>query len=113
MGKKENGAQKMRYNARKRRVDPETQNPAKGIERNPERSPERFLSPQETGRLGDALRLAETKSIEWEVDEAAPHAKHIAKKSRRAIIDPHAGVASRLLILRAAHLREILDARWD
>jgi integrase len=88
-------------------------NPAKGIERNPEKSRERFLTSEEIGRLGDAIRLAETKGIPWTMDETSPNAKHIAKKNRRSIIDPHAAAAIRLLILTGARLREILNARWD
>ena len=88
-------------------------NPAKGIERNPERSCERFLSSEEIGRLGDAIRLAETKGIPWTVDEGRKTAKHVPKKNRRTIIDAHAAAAIRLLILTGARLREILTARWD
>lgn len=74
---------------------------------------ERFLLPEEVGHLGDALRLAETKGIPWEVDDSQPTAKHIAKGNRFTKIDPHAAAAIRLLILTGARLREILDARWD
>lgn len=99
--------------AAKRDEVPFSANPAKGIERNREQSRERFLSPQEIGRLGDALRLAETKGIPWEVDEGHPRAKHVAKKNRNTVIDPYAATAIRLLILTGARVREILDARWD
>lgn len=64
-----------------------TSNPAKGIERYPEERRERFLTPAEFGRLGDALR-----------DEA---------------LDPHAVAALRLLVLTGARLREILHLRWS
>jgi integrase len=49
---------------------------------------ERFLTSDELGRLGDALRTAET-------------------------LDPAAVAAIRLLILTGARLREILHAKWD
>ncbi len=88
-------------------------NPAKGIERNPEKSRERFLSSEEIGCLGDAIRLAETKGISWTVEEGRTTAKHVPKRNRRTIIDPHAAAAIRLLILTGARLREILTARWD
>ena len=88
-------------------------NPAMGIERNPEKGRERFLRSEEIVRLGDALRLAETKGIPWEVDEEKPNAKHIVKKNRRTVIDKHAAAAIRLLILTGARLSEILTARWD
>jgi integrase len=87
-------------------------NPAKGIERNPETSRERFLTSEEIVRLGDALRLAETRGVPWTVDETQPNAKHIAKKNRRTVIDAHAAAAIRLLILTGARLSEILTARW-
>jgi integrase len=87
-------------------------NPAMGIERNAEKGRERFLRSEEIVRLGDALRLAETKGIPWEVDEK-PNAKHIVKKNRRTVIDKHAAAAIRLLILTGARLSEILTARWD
>ncbi|MGA2639106.1 tyrosine-type recombinase/integrase [Methylocella sp.] len=64
-----------------------TANPAIGIERYPEQGRERYLTPAELARLGDALR--ETQ------------------------IDPFAAAAIRLLILTGARLREILDAKWD
>jgi integrase len=88
-------------------------NPAKGIERNPERKRERFLTREEFARLGDALREAETVGLTWTVDEAAPNAKHLPKEKRRTVIDPHAAGAIRLLILTGARLREILLAKWE
>ena len=87
-------------------------NPAKGIERNPERKRERFLTREEFGRLGDALREAETIGLRWAIDETALTAKHTPKESRRTIMDPHAVGAIRLLILTGARLREVLDAQW-
>jgi integrase len=62
-------------------------NPCLGIERYPEQGCERYLTPVELARLGDALR--ETP------------------------IDPFAAAAIRLLILTGARLREILDAKWS
>jgi integrase len=88
-------------------------NPAKGIARNPEESRERFLTSEEIGRLGDTLRLAETKGIPWEVDDKQPNAKHIAKKNRNTVIDKHAAAAIRLLVLTGARVSEILTAKWD
>jgi integrase len=88
-------------------------NPAKGIERNPERKRERFLTTDELARLGDALREAETDGLPWAVDETAPEAKHTPKGGRRTIIDPYAAGAIRLLVLTGARLREVLSAKWD
>lgn len=83
-------------------------NPAAKIERFPERRRERFLSPQEFGRLGDVLRQAETTGLLWDEREW----KRNTPKKRRTIIDPHAVAAIRLLVLTGARLREILDAKW-
>jgi integrase len=87
--------------------------PTKGLERNPERSRERFLTPDELRRLGAALRQAETTGLPWVVDEAGPKAKHLPNTKRAQVIDPHAVAAIRLLMLTGARLREILEARWD
>jgi integrase len=87
--------------------------PSKGLERNPERGRERFLTPDELRRLGAALRQAETVGLPWTVNEDGPKAKHIPKAVRAQVIDPHAVAAIRLLMLTGARLREILEARWD
>lgn len=93
---------------------PEGHNPARRIERYREEGRERFLTPAELSRLGDALRLAETDGLPWEVDEAGPKAKHLAKpENRRVKLDPFAVAAIRLLILTGARLREILNAQWS
>jgi len=88
-------------------------NPAKGIERNPEHGKERYLSPDELARLGDAMRRAETEGLPWNVDETQPKAKHVPKSGRVRKIDVHALGAIRLLILTGARLNEILTAKWD
>jgi integrase len=62
-------------------------NPAARLTRFKERSRERFLTPEELARLGDALAVAP--------------------------IDPFAIAAIRLLILTGARLREVLHARWE
>jgi integrase len=64
-------------------------NPARGVERYPERPRERFLSGEEIGRLGAALREAEGRFDVWTV------------------------AAIKLLLLTGARLREILDAKWQ
>ena len=89
-------------------------NPAKGIDRNPEQGRERYLTSKEFERLGNALRTAETSGLPWTVDETKPKAKHVPKADkRRTIADPFAVAAIRLLILTGARLREILHARWE
>lgn len=89
-------------------------NPAKGIERNPERGRERYLTSEELGRLGDTLRAAETTGLPWTIDPFRPKAKHAPKPDkRRRVLDRYAVAAIRLLILTGARLREILNAKWE
>jgi integrase len=88
-------------------------NPVRGIERYPEQGRERFLTGEELARLGDTLREAETIGLGWSVDDSSPLAKHTPKANRRAIADPHAVAAIRLLILTGARLREILGLQWS
>jgi integrase len=88
-------------------------NPTVRIEAFREQRRERFLSSAELARLDEAIREAETTGIPWEVDEAKPTAKHVAKDNRRTLIGPHAAAALRLLILTGARLREILNLRWE
>jgi len=93
---------------------PEGLNPARGIEKYREQGRERFLTGEELARLGDALRLAETEGLSWDIDERKPGAKHLPKESnRRRVLDPYAVAAIRLLILTGARLREILNAQWS
>ncbi len=95
-------------------VVPEGMNPARKIEKYPERRRERFLTGGELERLGTAIREAETTGIPWKVDENAPNAKHIAKGDNRFTrIDQHAAAALRLLLFTGCRLREILHLRWD
>ena len=89
-------------------------NPAKGIERNPEHGRERYLTADEFARLGDVLRIAETIGLPWSVDETKSKAKNAPKPDkRRTIADPFAVAAIRLLVLTGARLREILHAKWE
>ena len=89
-------------------------NPAKGVDRNPEQGRERYLTSKEFGRLGNALRTAETIGLPWTVDESKPKAKHAPKTDkRRTVADRYAVAAIRLLIITGARLREILHARWE
>jgi integrase len=89
-------------------------NPAKGIGRYREHRRERFLTSEELARLGGALREGETAGLAYAIDESSPKAKHAPKEDhRRAMLDPFAVAAIRLLILTGARLREILHARWE
>ena len=93
---------------------PEDLRPTRGITRFQEEGRERFLSTDELGRLGEALREAKTIGIPWEVDEAKPTAKHAPKpENRRYVISPYATAAIRLLLLTGCRLREILHLKWE
>lgn len=94
---------------------PEGSNPARGVEPFAERGREHFLSPEELTRLGEVLRLAETKGLPWEPDANKPAArlKHAPKAENRREVFPAAVTnAVRLLILSGCRLREILHLRW-
>jgi integrase len=100
--------------AGKRKLVPAGFNPARGIDRYPEKGRERFLTCDELARLGDAIREAETEGLPWTVDQAKPTAKHAPKEAnRRTVLDPFAAAAIRLLILTGARLREILKLQWQ
>jgi integrase len=98
--------------AAKRNMVPVGYNPARGVEKYPEKGRERFLTSEELAALGDALREAETIGIGWQIDESLPTAKHVPKANRRTVLAPHAVAAIRLLIFTGARLREILHLRW-
>jgi site-specific recombinase XerD len=98
----------------KRKLLPAGCNPARGIDRYPEKGRERFLTGDELAKLGDAIREAETVGLPWTVDETKPTARHAPKKeNRRTVIDRYAAAAIRLLILTGARLREILKLAWS
>jgi integrase len=100
--------------AAKRDIVSFTDNPVKGLERNPERKCERFLSSAEFARLGEALERAEKSGLNYDVDLSKATAKHAAKPENRVRkIDPYAMAAIRLLLLTGARLREILHLKWD
>lgn len=100
--------------AGKRKLVPTGFNPARGIDKYPEKGRERFLTADELGRLGDAIREAETVGLPWTVDHKKSTAKHAPKEAnRRTVIDPFAAAAIRLLILTGARLREILKLQWQ
>jgi integrase len=100
--------------ASRRRLLPIGFNPARGIDKYPEKGRERFLTAAELTRLGDAIREAETTGIPWAVDTAKSTAKHTPKtENPRTVIGKHAAAAIRLLILTGARLREVLHLRWE
>ncbi len=93
----------------KRGLVPEGMNPAASIDRNKEEARERYLTPDEMTRLGDALREAETVGIPHKASDS----KHAPKEKNRTIYGPHVTGAIRLLMLTGCRLREILNLRWD
>lgn len=93
----------------KRGAVPEGMNPAAAIDRNKEVARERYLTPEEMARLGDALREAETIGIPHKESES----KHAPKEKNRTIYGPHVTGAIRLLMLTGCRLREILNLRWE
>jgi integrase len=101
--------------AQRRGIVPEGFNPASRIEKYSEQRRERFLTTKELGRIGDALREAETKGVPWVVDETQPNAKHIPKqeKNRRTVFGLLPTAALRLLLFSGCRLREILDLKWE
>ncbi|MFK8251795.1 tyrosine-type recombinase/integrase [Ancylobacter terrae] len=99
--------------AAKNNLVPAGANPAADVERYRENGRERFLTPEEMGRLGEAIREAETTGIPWQIDPSNPKAKHVPKAQQRTIIDQHAAAALRLLLLTGCRLREILHLRWS
>jgi integrase len=93
---------------------PFDRNPVRGIEKNPEQGRERFLTREELGRLGEALRMGETAGLPWAVDQSHPVSKHMPKEAnRRTVLDCYAVAAIQLLIFTGARVGEILQARWD
>jgi integrase len=95
-------------------VVPEGHNPVKGVKKYREQSRERFLTIEELGRLGDALREGETVGLPYSVDETKPTAKRAPRvEHRRVKLDRFATAAIRLLILTGARLREVLNAKWE
>jgi integrase len=69
------------------RMRPPGSNPCRGLEKFKERKVERFLSSEELGRLGDALRSYD--------------------------LSPYAVAAIKLLVFTGARLGEVLALRWD
>ena len=54
-------------------------NPARGIEKFPGAGRERYLSREELGRLGRALRLAEPEGLAWPRKDGRSRSRHDRK----------------------------------
>lgn len=94
------------------------ENPAKRAERYPETARERYLTDEEMGRLGEALRVAESVGLE----PAPEHVREPSTKRRRnngmfaagpQPANPVAVAALRLLMLTGWREKEALTLRWD
>jgi integrase len=93
---------------------PKGTNPAADIEKYDGPARNRPLKPDELMSLGDALRLAETTGIPWEVRAEKRASKHLAAPSRQVTVhSEHVIAAIRLLMFTGARLREILNLEWD
>jgi len=94
-------------------------NPTRSIEPYPETPRERFLTPDEFRRLGQALGRAEREGLppapEYRRTPKTPQtAKHKPKNADEPIkANPFAAAAIRLLILTGCREGEILSLRWD
>jgi integrase len=101
--------------AMRRRLIADGINPARGIEKFREQSHERYLSTDELGRLGHAMRLGETEGagLPW-LREPGRASKHDRKPdNRKSLLSPHVTAAIRLLLFTGCRLREILGLRWS
>ncbi len=93
---------------------PEHSNPVRGVARYPETRRTRFLSGEEIGRLGRALREAETEGLPWDADETKPKSKHLAMpENRRTKASWQSVAAIHLLLFTGARLSEILGLAWS
>ncbi len=94
-------------------------NPAHGVEFYPERARERFLTPQEFRRLGDALSRAEKEGLPPAPNQRRkPASKQTAKHRPKAAdqpipANPFGVAAIRLLALTGCRESEILSLTWD
>ena len=84
-------------------------NPARGIEKFPEKKRERFLSAAELARLGEALSRAARgwTDSEWEALSKSQ------RRGRKTAEDWRAIACFRLLLLTGARLSEILTLQWS
>ena len=98
---------------------PRFSNPARGLAGYRERARERFLTPDEIARLGEALARAERTGLaaapsKQRKRKTGPTAKHTTKKANTVQpADPFAIAAIRFLLLSGWRKREALTLRWD
>jgi integrase len=105
--------------AEKRSVRPRHTNPAHGLESYPEKSRERFLTPAEVKRLGealaDAVRIGLLPAPRMRMKPAiGPKAKHRPKAADvPKLANPYAVAAIRFLLLTGWREREALTLQWS
>ena len=105
--------------ASKEGLRPAHDNPAMGVDPYPEENRERFLTPDEFRRLGEALDRAENVGLvpapkKRRKPKLAKHRKHVPKSAGKPIPAEPAGVAAiRLLATTGCRENEILSLRWD
>ena len=88
-------------------------NPCRLIERYDEAERDRFLSVEELGHLGAALRVAESEGLPWKLGPARPTSKHLPRSERQRT--RVAGViiaAIELLLFTGLRRGEALGLRW-
>jgi integrase len=90
------------------------ENPCRGVQLYKDKKGERFLATEEIRRLGDALRLAETEGLPWNLSDGKK-AKHrpVKAENLKETFPRHVTAAIWLLILTGCRLREILHLRWE
>jgi integrase len=90
------------------------ENPCRGVQLYKDKKGERFLTSEEFRRLGDALRLAETDGLPWNLDtEKRTKFRPAKPENVREVFPSHVAAAIRLLMLTGCRLREILHLRWE
>lgn len=85
---------------------PDGSNPARNVERYPERHRERFLTEKELARLGAAL-------TEGEREGSLVQPPRNGKPERKVTVNPTAIATIRLLVLTGARKSEVLGLRWE
>lgn len=94
-------------------------NPARGVVRYTETARERFLTPEEFARLGEALRRAERDGLPTAPEHRKKPMSEATRKHRPQSADapvkanPRAVAAIRLLALTGCRESEIRSLRWD
>ncbi len=95
-------------------VRDENSNPCRKVRKYEENHRERFLSPVELGRLGDALKEAETVGLPWLIVVDGENTKHLAKPgNQRSPVAPEVLKIIRLLLYTGARRGEIIGIQWE